>query len=346
MKTVNVPASQKYNVVIGNVLGNTGKFLRERFGDIRYAVICDENVKKLHGEALAKAFAEVEYEEYILPAGEKSKSFDAVESLLDFVTSNSFTRRDAVVAVGGGVTGDVAGFAASVYLRGVRVVQMPTTLLSMADSSVGGKTAINTSAGKNLCGTFHQPSLVLCHTPFLRTLPKNVYADGMAEVIKYGVIRDRNLFRDVYRGMDETEMICRCVEIKRDVVAADERETGERIILNFGHTAAHAIERISDYKITHGTAVSMGMVIAASCAEKLGMCSEGTADLIRAALRKYSLKTSCPYTAEELACACSNDKKTDGDILKLVLPVKIGECTVRRISKNAVVSFFEAGLVK
>lgn len=346
MKVVNVPASHQYNVAVGDVLGGTEKFFRERFGDVKYAVICDENVKKYHSDALADAFGNLRYEEYILPTGEKSKSFETIENILDFLTSSSFTRRDVVVAVGGGVTGDTAGFAASVYLRGVRVVQMPTTLLAMTDSSVGGKTAINTSGGKNLCGTFHQPSLVLCHTPFLKTLPKNVYADGMAEVIKYGVIKDRNLFRDVYRGMDETEMICRCVEIKRDVVVADERERGERVILNFGHTAAHAIEKISDYKISHGTAVSMGMVIAATCAEKLGTCSSGTADLIRAALRKYSLKTSCRYSADELACACENDKKAEGDILKLVLPVKIGECTVRKISRNAVGSFFEAGLTE
>lgn len=340
MIKVNVPASVNYDVLIGDVLHMLPQKLTELFGNSRYAVIVDENVKRLHGEKLSSVMSSLDMCEYVLPSGEESKCIAQYEKILNFLSDNAITRKDALIAVGGGVTGDLTGFCAASYLRGVPFVQMPTTLLAMTDSSVGGKTAVNISAGKNLVGAFHQPSLVLCHTPFLKTLPQDIYSDGMAEVIKYGVIRDESFFNRLCNGMDEDEMIARCVEIKRDVVAADEREAGERVILNFGHTAAHSIEKLSEYKISHGRAVGAGMILAARGAEKEGVCPVGTAQRIQALLEKYGNTYACPYTAAELAQAAKNDKKTEGKKIKLVLPKGIGDCTVKKADTEYLKEFF------
>lgn len=342
MLKVQIKASVEYDVLIGDVIGSAADRLKDLFGDVKYAVICDENVKRLHGDTLSRAFSGLDSVEYILPSGENSKSLCQYEKILDFLAESSLTRKDVIIAVGGGVTGDISGFCAATYLRGIRFVQVPTTLLAMTDSSVGGKTAVNITAGKNLVGAFHQPSLVLCHTPFLRTLPPEIYSDGMAEVIKYGVIRDRAFFEKLAQGTDEDEMIARCVEIKRDVVVADEREGGERVILNFGHTGAHAIEKLSRFEISHGAAVAMGMVIAAKSAVNLGICPEETAERLETVLKKYGHERSCPFSASELADASKNDKKTEDGIIKLVLPLKIGDCTVKRVPQSKLTAFFNA----
>lgn len=346
MRKVFVPASTPYEVHIGDTAEELGGLFRSLFGSSRAAVVCDENVKRLHGEALALSLSGICFREYIIPAGEDSKSFSRLSDICGFLSENSFGRNDVIIAVGGGVTGDIAGFTAAVYMRGMRFIQMPTTLLSMTDSSVGGKVAVNTEYGKNLVGAFHQPSLVLCHTPFLDTLPTDIYADGMAEVVKYGVIRDKDFFEKLSSGMDTEEMIARCVEIKRDVVVSDEKECGERVILNFGHTAAHAVEKLSGYKISHGKAVAIGMVLTARCAEAIGVCEAGCAKRIAAVLEKYSLNTDCPYSAEELARASKNDKKAADGEIKLTLPKKIGECTVVKMPVSELEGFFGSGDIK
>ncbi|MDD6094526.1 MAG: 3-dehydroquinate synthase [Clostridia bacterium] len=340
MIKVEVPASVKYDVLIGDVINSLSGRLYELFGKVRYAVICDENVKRLHGQTLSRAMTGLDTAEYILPSGENSKSISQYEKILDFLAESSLTRKDVIIAVGGGVTGDISGFCAASYLRGIRFVQVPTTLLAMTDSSVGGKTAVNITAGKNLVGAFHQPSLVMCHTPFLRTLPPEIYSDGMAEVIKYGVIRDGAFFEKLSCGMNEDEMIARCVEIKRDVVVADEKESGERVILNFGHTAAHAVEKLSGFEISHGSAVAMGMLIAAASAENNGICEKGTAEKIKDVLHRYGHTEKCPFSPRDMAQASRNDKKTEGGEIKLVLPEKIGKCTVKRVSVDKLEAFF------
>ncbi len=344
MKTVKVDASRKYCVAVGDVLGELKVSLGDLFGDVKYALIIDENVDKYHGEAIRNALFGLSFSQYILPSGENVKNLTEYGKIIDFLVENRFSRSDVVIAAGGGVTGDIAGFAAATFLRGIRYVQLPTTLLSMTDSSVGGKTAVNTAGGKNLIGAFHQPSLVLCHTPFLDTLPVDVFADGMAEVIKYGVIRDGEFFEKLRGALSREEMIARCVEIKRDVVVSDEKERGERVILNFGHTAAHAIEKLSGYTIPHGRAVAAGMVIAAGYAETAGVCEKGTAVRIAELIKKYGVGISCPYTAGELADAAGSDKKTTGNKIKLVLPKKIGKCTVKEINTEELEAFFDMGV--
>jgi 3-dehydroquinate synthase len=265
--------------------------------------------------------------------------------MLNFLAENRLTRRDTVVALGGGVTGDLAGFVAATYLRGVNVLQLPTTLLAMVDSSVGGKTGVNLPTGKNLAGAFHQPIVVLCDVDALTTLPADVLADGVAEALKYGVLRDENLFALLAAGNWHKEaeaVVERCVEMKAEVCAADEREAGLRQFLNLGHTFGHAIERCSAYTIPHGHAVAVGMVMAARIAAHLGRCDPACARTIAAALTANGLPTETDLAPEALAQAALADKKRADDTITLILPNRIGACElfpapVKRLTELAAV---------
>lgn len=351
MKTVKVSASREYDVIIGGeILSDADSYIEKALGGRpKLAVITDDRVNSLHGEALNKALCGFETVKFVFKNGEASKNINVYGEILEFLAENSITRTDAVVAFGGGVVGDMAGFAASTYLRGIRFVQIPTTLLAMVDSSVGGKTAIDLRAGKNLCGTFWQPSLVLCDHTLLSTLPDEIFSDGMAEVIKYGVIRDSSLFdellcKNVRR--DPEAVIARCVEIKRDVVNEDERDTGVRALLNFGHTAAHGIEKLSGYSISHGRAVGIGMVIAARGAAKAGICPYSAVDDIIKAVRLYGLEENCDFSASGLSEIAFSDKKRAGSSITLVLPERIGSCILKKIPVSELSGFFEMGMEK
>ena len=250
------------------------------------------------------------------------------------------------MALGGGVTGDMAGFAASCYLRGVPFVQLPTTFLAAVDSSVGGKTAVDLRAGKNLCGAFHQPSLVLCDTDTLSTLPAEIFADGAAEALKAGLLCDETLFAKMETGKYQAEIapiIGRCVEIKAQLVEEDERDTGARQLLNLGHTMGHAAEKISNFSLSHGHAVAMGMAAMARAAERLGICGP-CSDRIAAALMKNGLPAICPYGAEDLVSAALSDKKRSGGKINLVLPKRIGECMLYPVEVTELARIFALGL--
>ena len=349
MERIKVSASREYDVIIdGGILRDAGKYIESALGGRpKLAIITDDRVDSLHGEALEAALSDFEYVKFVFKNGEASKNIKIYGEILEFLAENDITRTDAIVAFGGGVVGDMAGFAASTFLRGIRFVQIPTTLLAMVDSSVGGKTAIDLGAGKNLCGTFWQPSLVLCDPCLLRTLEDETFSDGMAEVIKYGVIRDRSLFDTLLERNvkeDPAAVIARCVAIKRDIVNEDERDTGVRALLNFGHTAAHGIEKLSDYKITHGRAVGAGMVIAARGASALGLCGQRVTDDSIKALKLYGLTDKCDFSAEGLASVSLSDKKRAGDSITLVLPEKVGCCILKRIPIEELCSFYEKGL--
>ena len=260
--------------------------------------------------------------------------------LITYVKSG-ITRSDALVALGGGVCGDMAGFAASCYLRGIKFIQIPTTFLAAIDSSVGGKTAVNLDCGKNLMGAFYQPSLVICDIDTFKTLPDEVFADGIAEAVKYGVIFDKALFESVSRDKslwNLTETVKRCVEIKADIVNADERDTGIRQLLNFGHTIGHAVEKNSDYEITHGHAVSIGMVIVA------GFVDNSIADEIAGVCIKHNLPVWCRYSAEQLFAVALSDKKRTGDYITLVVPEKIGKCVLKKIPASELAGCIEKGI--
>ena len=266
---------------------------------------------------------------------------------MEFLASEHLTRTDCVAALGGGVTGDMAGFAAAVYLRGIRYVQLPTTLLAAVDSSVGGKTAVDLTAGKNLAGAFCQPAAVICDTDCLKTLPPDVFADGAAEAVKTGVLSDEALFalfEDGTLTADPGEVIARCVAYKAGVVERDEKEQGERKLLNLGHTVGHAIEKCSGYVIPHGHAVAAGLAVIARAAEALGWTEESLAARITACLSKNGLPTGTDYSAEALAEAALSDKKRAGGDITLVVPRKIGHCELRKVPVADLLPIIRAGL--
>ena len=329
-KTINVSASRCYDIHIGRgLLARLGEFIRPLLGECRLAVLTDSNVDALYGQAIIENLTNSGYDvcKYVIPAGEASKCATNMLAFLNFLANEQITRKDAVIAFGGGVVGDLGGLSASLYLRGIKYVQVPTTLLAAVDSSVGGKTAIDIPAGKNLVGSFYQPALVCCDTALMDTLPKDIYRDGCAEVIKYGMILDRALYEKLHTiPFDRDEVVARCVEIKRDVVQQDEFDNGIRGLLNFGHTFGHAIEKLSDFAVSHGEAVAKGMVIASRMAPLCGLCD--VVDGLSQLLEKYGFDVSCKYGAEEIFEALLSDKKRRGGTISIVLPRAIGDCTL------------------
>lgn len=303
-------------------------------GARRVAVITDSTVGPLHLSRVL-SFLPPDSPHFIFPAGEASKHLGTIGEMLDFLAREQLTRSDLVVALGGGVTGDMAGFTAAIYLRGISVLQLPTTLLAAIDSSVGGKTGVDLPQGKNLAGAFWQPRAVLCDTDLLSTLPRRILFDGVAEAVKYGVIRDAALFRLLATpgGFQENlrQVIARCVEIKAEIVAGDEFDRGERALLNFGHTLGHAVERESDFAISHGQAVAIGMVAVTRLAEERGWCEAGLHAQIAQALELYELPVELPYPWERLAEAMLHDKKRRGNELTLVVPECLGRCVLKTL---------------
>lgn len=332
MKTVKVNASKNYDVIIGErVRSLLPEKIRELFKNAKVMIVTDSKVASLHLEKIRLLLDEnkIENDSFIFPEGEKSKSPETLFELLELLAEKRFTKSDILLALGGGVTGDLTGLAAAMFLRGVHIIQMPTTLLSAVDSSVGGKTAVNLKAGKNLAGVFNQPELVLCDTSLLETLEEETFADGMAEVIKYGVLADEALFDKVKDGNVKKsleEIIARCVEIKRDIVGEDEFDKGKRQLLNFGHTLGHAIEAESNFEISHGTAVAMGMVLAAEISYKNKLTEVNLTEEIKEACEKNLLSTACPYELKRLASFAGSDKKISGKTISFIVPERMGKC--------------------
>ena len=345
MITIKVTASKSYDVVIGaGLLDNLGTHLMSVLKKpCKVAIISDSNVWPLYGKSAENSLAQAGFTvvNFVFPAGESSKNADTYLRILNFLAENQLTRTDAVLALGGGVIGDITGFAAATFLRGIRYIQVPTTLLAMVDSSVGGKTAIDLPAGKNLVGAFYQPSLVLCDLNTLNSLPESVFCDGCAEIIKYGVLYDRDLFdhlADKGLNFDREAVIARCVELKRNVVAEDEFDTGARQKLNLGHTIGHGIEAQSNFTITHGQAVAIGMAIVA----KAGCLK--IYNQLCAVLKKFKLPTSTDFSANQLYVSALSDKKRAGGTVNLIIPVEIGYCDIVPTPVEKLESFIKEGL--
>lgn len=334
MKKVKVDASLSYEVLIERgLLGQSGSLIRNITGSRTAVIVSETNVYPLYGEALRSALGKEGFntESFIFNAGEESKNTDTLVSLWEFLADRHITRSDCLIALGGGVTGDLTGFAAATFLRGIKYINIPTTLLSMVDSSVGGKTAVDLKGGKNLAGAFYQPSLVIIDPDTLDTLPRNVYSDGFAEIIKYGMINLPSLLDILAGDADICDIIEICVTDKRDIVAVDEKDSGLRQLLNFGHTTAHAIELLSQFTVSHGSAVSIGMVIMTKAAINAGLCNENALGLLLPLLEKYSLPSSCVFSPEEIYEAAINDKKRSGDSITVVIPEAAGKCVLRKI---------------
>lgn len=346
MKRVKVEASINYDVLIENgLLGSSGSLIRGVTKGNTAVIVSDSNVFPIYGDTVKAALEAENFNvlSFVFEAGEESKNTDTLVSLWEFLAENHITRSDILVALGGGVTGDLTGFAAATFLRGIKYVNIPTTLLSMVDSSVGGKTAVDLKSGKNLAGAFCQPSLVIIDPVTLSTLPRNIFCDGMAEVIKYGMINTPVLLTKLQGEYDINEIIEICVRAKRDIVAVDEKDTGLRQLLNFGHTPAHGIEILSDFSISHGSAVAIGMVMMTKAAIKKGLCLEAALDTLISILNKFSLPTEPVFTPEEITDIALSDKKRTGNTITLVIPEKGGKCNLTKTPVNELCSFLSEG---
>ncbi len=348
---VSLPARAPYgyDIPIGRCLRHgAGKLISSIIQPCRVLLLTDDTVAALYADEVTASLSDAGYSvvRHVIPHGEASKSAASLMTLLEKMAAEHLTRSDILVTLGGGVVGDLGGFAAAVYQRGIRFVQIPTTLLAMVDASVGGKTAIDLDAGKNLAGAFHQPSLVICDTECLATLPPAIFADGMAGVIKYAFIRDKALFdilhRDAFAHMDE--VIRLCVEDKRVLVEADETDKGARQLLNLGHTVGHAIEACSELTISHGRAVAMGMVIMTRAAVKMGICEANVLDFLTALLEQYHLPVECSFTAEQLYAAALSDKKRVGGAITLVVPYGVADSRLVTVPMDALEGYIRAGL--
>lgn len=338
MRWIPVGAAAPYEVHIEKgLLDHLGEHMAAQFSNhCQVAIVADDRVDALYGEAVEQSLRGSGFAacRFAFPQGENHKTLDTWQSMLCFLAEAPLTASDVVLALGGGVTGDMAGFAAAAYLRGIPFVQVPTTLLAMVDSSVGGKTGVNLPEGKNLVGAFHQPAAVYCDPNVLETLSRSLLLDGVAEAVKMGVLGDEALFALLSSGMraeDAEEIIARCVEAKALLVQQDEWDRGKRQLLNLGHTFGHALEWCSGYQMSHGQGVAVGMVYATRLAVRLGMCSEEALGRIPKALTANGLPVEAPYSAEELLAAILRDKKRRGDHLTLVLPKGIGTCVLHPV---------------
>lgn len=353
MQKLTMHTSQTYDILLEDgLLASAAKYIAEVLppGDGRKCcIVCDRTVYDLYGkggkplqEGLMDAGYEVGY--YAFPDGEDSKTLATVEDICAFLAENHFTREDFLIALGGGVCGDVAGFTASVYMRGVPYVQIPTTLLAMADSSVGGKTGVNTDAGKNMIGTFWQPHLVLIDPKVLETLGEDELLNGLAEIIKAGFVADGTIFDAI--SEDLTAAIIKAVLVKKEIVEEDERESGRRRLLNFGHTIGHALEKCSDYSIPHGRAVMNGMYLTALAAEDLGWSTESTAGMIRNVMDAFAYPIYKDYSAAQLAETAASDKKRVSDSIVIVYPDRPGCCAMKELPISELEDFIARGLAK
>jgi 3-dehydroquinate synthase len=341
MRTVNVSlGSRSYPIFIGaKILADLGVHCAQNQLGRRCVIISDENVAPLYASKAAASLRKAGVEPLLMkvPAGETSKNIKMFQSCCDVLAGHRLERASFIIALGGGVVGDLAGFVAAAYLRGIAFVQVPTTLLSQVDSSVGGKVGVNLAAGKNLVGAFHQPRLVLCDLATLRTLPPREFRSGLAEVIKYGIIYDVTLFARLVRDLPKllrrdsnvlAEVVARCCEIKADIVRQDEMETGLRAILNFGHTIGHAIEAISGYgKYLHGEAISIGQVAAARLSVRAAGLPVGEAERIERLFARAGLPTAIklpPRRQTALIEAMRLDKKVSQGEIRFVLARRIG----------------------
>lgn len=337
-----VRTEKPYTVTVERgVLDRVGEIAREtQRPGARVMIFSESHVFPLYGERVQASLEAAGFRPsvFTFPAGEPSKQISTVCEMYRALAENGFTRTDFAVTLGGGVTGDMGGFAAATFLRGIPFIQVPTSLLAQVDASVGGKTGVDLPFGKNLVGAFHQPAAVAADPDVLKTLPDHYFRDGMGEVVKYGCIADRELFDSLENGtaLDDLEQVLfRCVDCKRRLVEEDALDTGARMVLNFGHTFGHALEKLHGFcGLSHGEAVGIGMLLACGAGEALGVTEPGTGRRLQAVLERYGLPTEDGFSKEELVAATALDKKSAGDVLRLILIPQIGRSVVYPITRE------------
>lgn len=340
-----------YSILIEKgLISSIGKKISEIYNGKKVAVVTDKNVDKFYGDKIVSQLESSGFnvKKIVLNPGEKSKSVEVLLNTYDELLDFNITRGDLIIALGGGVVGDLTGFAAATLLRGIPYIQIPTSLLAQIDSSIGGKVAVDLNRGKNLVGNFYHPKAVFIDPNMLKTLDERFFYDGMAEVIKYGCIRDEQLFYNLLNYNTHEELIenmehiiYSCCNIKREIVERDEKDTGERMLLNFGHTIGHAIEKYFNFeKYTHGEAVALGMYAITKKSEEMKLTKEGTSNLIKDILTKYNLKYDIHLEDKEsILNAISLDKKNKGEFMNIVLLNEIGKSFIHKIKKEKVSDF-------
>lgn len=357
MIKIPVTASRQYDVIMDkNILPKAGSYIKQalNLNDTsakKVCIITDANVDKIYSAILSDTLDAEGFQVYkfVFPGGEEHKTMITITDILEYLAESKFTRSDILVALGGGITGDITGFAAASYLRGIEFIQIPTSLLAIVDSSVGGKTGVNLSSGKNLAGAFWQPSLVLFDPQVLDTLSYEIKLDGVAEAIKAGFIADTDIINMITAAEDINNhdflmsLAAKAINVKRTVVEEDERDHGSRQLLNFGHTIAHAIEKCSDYRISHGHAVAMGMNIVSKACAALNWSEENCSDLMNEILSKFSFPLHHPYSPAQLTASALQDKKIRGNDITLVIPQKPGKCVLKTVPVENLEEFISKG---
>ena len=338
-----------YEIIVRrHALDSVGEWIASLWQNKKIAIISDENVYPIYGDKIHHQLTNYEVCHYAVPAGESSKSLTMANNLYEFLADQQFTRSDAIIALGGGVVGDLASFVASTYMRGIAFVQIPTSLLAQVDSSIGGKTAVNSSKAKNMIGTFAQPDGVMIDPETLNSLPELRVREGIAEIIKCGAISDASLWQDLEKltGLQDLlehseAIISKALNVKKE----DEFDNGSRLLLNFGHTIGHAIENTAGYgKISHGEAVAIGMVQISQTAEEKGLSPKGITDEIKAMNQKYGLPNAYqPWEAEKFYSAITHDKKARGDSLNIILLDEIGQARIQKIKLIEIKDFLIEG---
>lgn len=348
MKTIQVKTSREYDVLLGQgLIVNLSQLVEPFCCGRKIGIITDDTVDALYASTVAKTLQVSGYEvaKYVIPHGESSKNITTLSGILEYFATCHFTRKDILISIGGGVIGDITGLAAALYMRGIQFIQVPTTLLSMVDASVGGKTAVDLKAGKNLIGAFWQPGLVVADTRIIADLPEAIFAEGMAEVIKSDLIANAGIVEMIRQGtVNENidSMVASCIEMKRNVVEQDEYETkGLRKVLNMGHTVAHAIEKLSDFQVSHGIAVATGLVWEAGIAAHLGLCNEELMAEIREVVETYHLYYNVPFEVEAMVEAMKSDKKNEDSNIDFVFPLQFGKWEERKLPQHELVNIIE-----
>jgi 3-dehydroquinate synthase len=347
---VNLP-DKKYPIYIQKgLIQNIGSEIKKIYTNKKIIIITDRNVEYLYGDKIEHSLRKENFvvKKVIIEPGEKSKSFETLQDVCEDILEFGLGRGDLIISFGGGVVGDLGGFAASILLRGIAFIQIPTTLLAQIDSSVGGKVAINSRSGKNLIGSFYQPEAVFIDPELLNSLSERVFNDGMAEVIKCAAIRDEKLFHKLLE-YDTVEMLMNnieeliytCCDIKKSVVQVDEKDVGERMLLNFGHTIGHSIEKMFNYEtFTHGEGVAMGMIAITKNSELLGVTESGTLILLIKLINKYNLPSKLPnMDKEEFYKALLLDKKNINEDMNLILLKKIGFGFIEKINQDDIAKY-------
>ncbi|MHC1719370.1 MAG: 3-dehydroquinate synthase [Clostridiaceae bacterium] len=338
-----VLANGRYEVLIErNIRKKIGSYLKKNYRSQKIAIITDHNIKRLYGSELEKDIADAGFDTKVISIvpGEASKSLETLKVVYEELSKFKITREDLIIAFGGGVVGDLTGFAASTYLRGIPYIQVPASLLAQVDSSIGGKVAVDLPWGKNLAGSFYHPSNVFIDPELLKTLDKNIFNDGLAEIIKYGCISDESIIDELMKYENDEELlknidtlIFKCCSIKKVLVEMDERDFGKRMLLNFGHTLGHAVEKYFNYsEYTHGEAIAIGMCHITRNTEKLGITEKGTVERLEGVLKRFELPCKTPDMEKKIVeNTVLLDKKNCGKDISLVVIEKLGRGSIRKI---------------